>query len=92
MRTSHRPPPLATALACAGLACALLATTPAAAATKPKAQAQADSATLAELVKKIDALAAQNKALQEKVDKLEEFVPERMAGRILGQGDMMGVV
>jgi signal recognition particle subunit SRP54 len=28
----------------------------------------------------------------EKVDKLEEFVPERMAGRILGQGDMMGVV
>ncbi len=28
----------------------------------------------------------------EKVDKLEEFAPERMAGRILGQGDMMGVV
>src|SRR3954471_13041995 len=28
----------------------------------------------------------------EKVDKLEEFVPERMAGRILGQGDMIGVV
>ena len=28
----------------------------------------------------------------EKVDKLEDFVPERMAGRILGQGDMMGVV
>jgi signal recognition particle subunit SRP54 len=28
----------------------------------------------------------------EKVDKLEEFVPDRMAGRILGQGDMMGVV
>ncbi len=28
----------------------------------------------------------------EKVDKLEEFVPERMAGRILGQGDMMGIV
>ena len=28
----------------------------------------------------------------EKVDKLEEFHPERMAGRILGQGDMMGVV
>ncbi len=28
----------------------------------------------------------------EKVEKLEEFVPERMAGRILGQGDMMGVV
>src|SRR3954451_25084772 len=28
----------------------------------------------------------------EKIDKLEEFVPERMAGRILGQGDMMGVV
>lgn len=28
----------------------------------------------------------------EKVDRLEEFVPERMAGRILGQGDMMGVV
>ena len=27
----------------------------------------------------------------EKVDKLDEFVPERMAGRILGQGDMMGV-
>lgn len=28
----------------------------------------------------------------EKVDKLEDFVPERMAGRILGQGDLMGVV
>jgi len=28
----------------------------------------------------------------EKVDKLEEFVPERMAGRILGQGDLMGIV
>jgi signal recognition particle subunit SRP54 len=28
----------------------------------------------------------------EKIDKLEDFVPERMAGRILGQGDMMGVV
>jgi signal recognition particle subunit SRP54 len=28
----------------------------------------------------------------EQVDKLEEFVPERMAGRILGQGDLMGVV
>jgi signal recognition particle subunit SRP54 len=28
----------------------------------------------------------------EKVDKLEEFVPDRMAGRILGQGDMMGIV
>jgi signal recognition particle subunit SRP54 len=26
------------------------------------------------------------------VDKLEDFVPERMAGRILGQGDLMGVV
>ena len=28
----------------------------------------------------------------EKVDKLEEFVPERMAQRIMGQGDLMGVV
>src|SRR5438270_1413058 len=28
----------------------------------------------------------------EKVDRLEEFVPDRMAGRIMGQGDMMGVV
>jgi signal recognition particle subunit SRP54 len=28
----------------------------------------------------------------EKVDKLEDFVPERMAGRILGQGDLMGIV
>ncbi len=28
----------------------------------------------------------------EKLDKLEEFHPERMAGRILGQGDLMGVV
>jgi signal recognition particle subunit SRP54 len=28
----------------------------------------------------------------EKVDKLDEFVPERMAGRILGQGDMMNIV
>ena len=28
----------------------------------------------------------------EKVDKLEDFVPARLAGRILGQGDLMGVV
>ncbi|MFO0826373.1 MAG: hypothetical protein U0792_25180 [Gemmataceae bacterium] len=28
----------------------------------------------------------------EKVDKLEDFVPDRMAGRILGQGDLMGIV
>jgi signal recognition particle subunit SRP54 len=28
----------------------------------------------------------------EKVDKLEEFHPERMAQRILGQGDLMGIV
>jgi len=28
----------------------------------------------------------------EKLDKLEEFHPERMASRILGQGDLMGVV
>ena len=28
----------------------------------------------------------------EKVDKLEDFVPERMAGHIMGQGDLMGVV
>jgi signal recognition particle subunit SRP54 len=28
----------------------------------------------------------------EKIDKLEDFIPERMAGRILGQGDMMGIV
>jgi signal recognition particle subunit SRP54 len=28
----------------------------------------------------------------EKLDKLDEFVPERMAGRILGQGDMMSIV
>ncbi len=27
-----------------------------------------------------------------RIDKLEDFVPERMAGRILGQGDLMGVV
>ncbi len=28
----------------------------------------------------------------EKLDKLEEFVPERMAQRILGQGDIMGII
>jgi signal recognition particle subunit SRP54 len=28
----------------------------------------------------------------EKLDKLEEFVPERMAQRILGQGDLMGII
>ena len=28
----------------------------------------------------------------EKVEKLEEFFPDRMAGRIMGQGDMMSVV
>jgi signal recognition particle subunit SRP54 len=28
----------------------------------------------------------------EKLDKLDEFVPERMAQRILGQGDIMGII
>lgn len=28
----------------------------------------------------------------EKLDRLEDFVPDRMAGRILGQGDLMGIV
>src|SRR5947209_19657452 len=28
----------------------------------------------------------------EKLDKLDEFVPERMAQRIMGQGDIMGII
>ncbi len=66
--TAHRPRPLAAALAAAGLACLLIAAGPAAAAAKRPA---ADAATLADLAKKIDALMAQNKALADKVEKLE---------------------
>jgi len=62
--------PLTTALAGAGLACMLLASGHAAAATKPKKTAD-EAATLADLEKKIDALMAQNKTLADKVAKLE---------------------
>jgi len=65
---SPRLNPLATALASAGLACALLASGNAAAATKKPA---AGAAALADLEKKIDALVAQNKLLADKVAKLE---------------------
>jgi len=68
MHTPARPTALARALAVAGLAGALFASGPASAA--PKAKSQTDAA-IAELIKKVDALAAQNKALQEKVDRLE---------------------
>jgi hypothetical protein len=66
---SPRLNPLAAALAAAGLACALLASGNAAAAGKKPAATSA--ATLSDLEKKIDALMAQNKALAEKVEKLE---------------------
>jgi len=64
--TDSRLHPLAGALASAGLACALLASGPAAAAPKKPAPA-----SLTDLEKKIDALMAQNKALADKVEKLE---------------------
>ena len=68
--TQPRLNPLATALAAAGLACTLLASGNAAAATKKPAPAT-NAATLAALEKKIDALVAQNQALAAKVEKLE---------------------
>jgi hypothetical protein len=68
MHTLARPTALVRALAVAGLAGALFASGPVLAA--PKAKSQTDAA-IAELMKKVDALAAQNKALQEKVDRLE---------------------
>jgi len=43
-------------------------------------------------IKQITGVPIKFVGMGEKLDKLEEFVPERMAGRILGQGDMMGVV
>jgi hypothetical protein len=68
MHHSARPTALTRALAVAGLAAALLPAAPALA--SPKAKPQTDP-VIAELIKKVDALAAQNKALQEKVDHLE---------------------
>ena len=67
--TTPRPNPLATALASAGIACMLLANGTASAATRKPATAS--TATLSDLEKKIDALIAQNKALADKVEKLE---------------------
>ncbi|MEP6505731.1 MAG: hypothetical protein ABJD97_20525, partial [Betaproteobacteria bacterium] len=66
--TAPRLNPLATALASAGIAAMLLAGNASAATTKKSAT---EEATLAELVKKIDALTAQNQALAAKVSKLE---------------------
>lgn len=62
--------PLATALASAGLAC-MLFVGHVEAATRTKAKAADTDPTLVELAKKIDALVAQNKALADKVAKLE---------------------
>jgi hypothetical protein len=67
--TAPRLRPLTTALAAAGLACMLLASGNAAAA--PKKKTAEESATLADLEKKLDALAAQNKTLADKVARLE---------------------
>ncbi|MEO5687732.1 MAG: hypothetical protein ABIR54_10230 [Burkholderiaceae bacterium] len=61
--------PLTTALASAGLVCMLLSSGTAAAA--PKKKITEEAATLAALEKKLDALDAQNKALADKVAKLE---------------------
>jgi hypothetical protein len=63
---------LSNALAASGVVCALLAGATAHAATpKKKAEKPADTVTINELAKKLDALAAQNATLQAKVDKLE---------------------
>ncbi len=43
-------------------------------------------------IKQVTGVPIKFAGIGEKLDKLEEFHPERMAGRILGQGDMMGVV
>ena len=64
-----RPRALTAALACAGLACLLLASGTAAAA--PRKKTTDEAAMLAELEKKLDALAAQNNALADKVARLE---------------------
>lgn len=68
--------PLTRAFAVAGFAAALVACSAATAATAatqtPKAAPpSAEAASIAELAKKLDALATQNKALQEKVERLE---------------------
>ncbi|HVK19153.1 MAG TPA: signal recognition particle protein [Fimbriiglobus sp.] len=43
-------------------------------------------------IKQVTGVPIKFAGMGEKLDKLEEFIPEAMAGRILGQGDMMGVV
>lgn len=43
-------------------------------------------------IKQITGVPIKFVGMGEKLDKLEEFHPERMAQRILGQGDLMGVV
>jgi hypothetical protein len=73
--------PLTRALAAAGLVCAILAAGPAAAAQKQAkaATASAEAVALAELAKKLAALEAQNKALQDKVDRLEAVQTQQTA-------------
>ena len=73
MKHFHSTTVLTRALAAAGFACALLACGEAAAAgKKPKKTPSAEAAVSnAELARKLDALAAQNNLLQQKVAKLE---------------------
>lgn len=79
VRTMHAPKLrlLTIALASAGLACMLLASGQAAAA--PKKKTVDESATLADLEKKIDALLAQNRSLADKVSKLEDAQAAQVA-------------
>lgn len=67
----HRLNPLAAALACAGLACTLAAVPAHAAGNKKPDKSSDPDAVLHELERKIDALSAQNKALADKVARLE---------------------
>ena len=66
-----RPSALARALTAASVVAALAATSNAQANPKKPQPTRAEAASIAELAQKLDALAVQNKALQDKVDRLE---------------------
>jgi hypothetical protein len=88
---SHRPSTrtLTHALAAAGFACALMVSGPAAAADPKKSKAPvaaADTVSNAELVRRLEALMAQNQALQDRVEKLEAAQAQQQAAQVQQQG------
>lgn len=79
MNQNFTPKTLTRALAAAGLVCTILVSHPAIAAQKQAKNQTAPTDAVAELAKKLAALEAQNKALQDKVDRLEAAQAQQSA-------------